>query len=231
MVKGPTGADGKFVAKPYTPVSMNGMLLTQSYPNSLFNALSFGSLEQKGSFELVIKTYPNGIVSNHVCNMKEGDHIEVKGPMQKFKYVANSKRAIGMIAGGTGITPMLQVIREIIRNPADKTEVHLIFSNHAEEDILLRKEIDEIASKHKNIHVTYLVTQPSSAWKGLTGRITQSLLQQLLPAPAADVSVYVCGPPSFMESVSGGKTKDFKQGEVSGFLKELRYNEDMVFKF
>ena len=39
----------------------------------------------------------------------------------------------GMVAGGTGLTPMLQVIKEILRNPEDKTSVHLIFANNGEE--------------------------------------------------------------------------------------------------
>ncbi len=41
--------------------------------------------------------------------MQVGDSIEVKGPLSKLPYTPNMKRAIGMLAGGTGITPMLQV--------------------------------------------------------------------------------------------------------------------------
>jgi ferredoxin-NADP reductase len=57
------------------------------------------------------------------------------------------------IAGGTGITPMLQVANEVLRNPDDKTEVSLIFGNVSEDDILLRKEIDKLAKQHKNFKV------------------------------------------------------------------------------
>lgn len=49
--------------------------------------------------------------------------------------------------------------------------------------------------------------------------------------PSADTLVLVCGPPGFMEAVSGSKTPDYKQGDVSGILKRLGYNETMVFKF
>jgi cytochrome-b5 reductase len=137
-----------------------------------------------------------------------------------------------MIAGGTGITPMLQVIKEIIKNPLDQTEVHLLFSNHAEEDILLENELNEIAAKHKNIKVTYILSSPAAPhWTGLKGRVTLPLIEQCMPKPANDISIYVCGPPGFMDTVSGNKTKDFKQGEVTGILKQLGFDETMVFKF
>lgn len=57
------------------------------------------------------------------------------------------------IAGGTGITPMLQVASEVLKNPDDKTEVSLIFGNLTEDDILLRKHIDQLAKSHKNFKV------------------------------------------------------------------------------
>jgi len=81
--------DGKEVLRPYTPVSSDDDL---------------------GHFDLVIKVYEKGKMSQHMDALKIGDTIDVKGPKGKFVYKPNMKRAIGMIAGGTGITPMLQVI-------------------------------------------------------------------------------------------------------------------------
>lgn len=53
----------------------------------------------------------------------------MKGPLPKIEYKPNIKKHIGMIAGGSGITPMLQVAHEILKNPQDQTEVRLIFAN------------------------------------------------------------------------------------------------------
>ena len=106
--------------------------------------------DDKGTFELVIKVYPNGKVTEHLFNMKEGDEIMVKGPFPKFKYVPNMKKRLGMLCGGTGIAPMLQVIKEVLRNPDDKTEISLVFANETFEDILLKSTLDELAGKHTN---------------------------------------------------------------------------------
>ena len=142
------------------------------------------------------------------------------------------KKALGMVAGGTGITPMLQVIQTILMNPADKTVVHLIFANNREEDILLKDRIDALAAKHPDkLKVTYVVATPSSQWKGETGFCTEKLLKNKLPAPGPDTLVFCCGPPGMMNAVSGPKTPDYKQGEVAGLLKALGYNETQVFKF
>lgn len=180
---------------------------------------------------MVIKTYPNGIVSNYVHSLKVGDNVEVKGPLLKFKYVPNMKKSIGMLAGGTGLTPMLQVMKEILHNADDHTQVSLVFANNTEEDILLKAELDALAKKYKNLKITYILSQPSASWKGETGFVSQELIKRTMPAPSEDNYILVCGPPGFMEAVSGGKTPDYKQGEVKGHLKALGYNENMVFKF
>ena len=144
--------DGKDVVRPYTPTSLD---------------------HQKGIAEFVIKSYPEGNVSKYLCELKVGDKVEVKGPFQKLKYTANMKKSIGMIAGGSGITPMLQVIKEILRTPEDKTEVHLIFANNNLDDILLKDVLDGLAAKHSNFKVTYVLSQAPESWKGPKGICTR----------------------------------------------------------
>lgn len=65
--------------------------------------------ESKGYFELLVKTYENGNISKFLDNLNIGDFIEVKGPKGNFSYSPNMVESLGMIAGGTGLTPMLQV--------------------------------------------------------------------------------------------------------------------------
>lgn len=73
----------------------------------------------------------------------------------KKDYVSRIVNTPAMqIAGGSGLTPMLQVIKEIDRNPTDQTQVNFIFANQSVDDIILKKELDEIAANNDNINVS-----------------------------------------------------------------------------
>jgi cytochrome-b5 reductase len=142
-----------------------------------------------------------------------------------------------MLAGGSGITPMLQVVKEIVNNPEDHTTVHLVFANNTTEDILLRKEIDELVAKHSNLKVSYVVAKldnsdrASFAGNVYEGYVSEKVIADTMPTPSSDSRILVCGPPGFMDAISGNKTPDYQQGLVSGLLKKAGYDETMVFKF
>ncbi|KAG8053270.1 hypothetical protein GUJ93_ZPchr0001g31942 [Zizania palustris] len=200
----------KYVIRPYTPIS---------------------DPDSKGYFDLLIKVYPDGKMSQYFASLKPGDVVEVKGPIEKLRYSPNMKKQIGMIAGGTGITPMLQVVRAILKNPDDNTQVSLIYANVSPDDILLKRELDRLASSYPNFKVFYTVDKPSSDWRGGVGYISKDMVLKGLPGPGEDSLILVCGPPGMMNHTSGDKAKDRSQGEVTGLLKELGYTAEMVYKF
>ncbi|KAJ4708303.1 NADH-cytochrome b5 reductase [Melia azedarach] len=214
LTRAPFGQDAegktKYVIRPYTPIS---------------------DPEAKGYFDLLIKVYPEGKMSQHFASLKAGDVVEVKGPIEKLRYSPNMKKNIGMIAGGTGITPMLQVIEAILKNPDDNTQVSLLYANVSPDDILLKQKLDILATSHPNLKIFYTVDNPSKNWKGGTGYISKDIVTKGLPRPSDDTLILVCGPPGMMKHISGGKAKDYSQGELSGILKELGYTEQMVYKF
>ncbi|KAJ2003961.1 NADH-cytochrome b5 reductase [Coemansia thaxteri] len=197
--------DGKEIARSYTPTSTDN---------------------DKGFFELVVKTYPTGVISSYLDKMSIGDTINVRGPRGAFKYAPNMARAIGMIAGGTGITPMYQIIQHILGNPDDKTLVSVVFANVNEDDILLKEQLEEWAARHENFKVTYVLNNPPGGWTGATGFVSKDLLLQHMPAPAGDIKVLVCGPPPMV------KAMDAHLSEL-GFdkAKVISKPEDQVFKF
>ncbi|XP_043723135.1 NADH-cytochrome b5 reductase-like protein [Telopea speciosissima] len=212
--RAPQGQDdeGKmqYVLRPYTPIS---------------------DPDAKGYFDLLIKIYPDGKMSQYFASLKPGDVLDVKGPIQKLKYTPNMKKNIGMIAGGSGITPMLQIIDAIVKNPDDTTQVSLIYANVSPDDILLKEKLDTLATSHPNLKVFYTVDNPSKNWRGGKGFVSKDMVMKGLPGPAEDTLVVVCGPPGMMKHISGDKNKDRTQGELSGLLKQLGYTEQMVFKF
>ncbi len=112
--------DGKDIVRPYTPTSLEG--------------------ESLESFDLLIKKYDNGALTPHLFSLKPGDKISVKGPIEKYpledRLDSREDRIshICMIAGGTGITPMLQIIKHVLSLEYREApcSLRLIFANQSE---------------------------------------------------------------------------------------------------
>lgn len=151
--------------------------------------------------------------------------------MQKFKWEPNAYEKIGLIAGGSGITPMYQLAETILQNPEDKTKVTLLFANKTPQDILLKERLDGWTKKYPDqFNVVYTIDKPTDNWNGHVGYFNEDILGKHLPAPGSNGKTYVCGPPPMMASISGGKDKKGQQGELTGILKKMGYNEEQIFK-
>ena len=206
--------------------------------------------------DLLVKRYPNGAMSQHLHSMSPEQRLAFKGPIPKYGWTANKHEHIGLIAGGTGITPMYQLIRTIFNNPDDHTKVTLVFGNTSEEDILLKHELHELENTYpQRFRAFYVLAHPPDGadrpdnWLGSRGRIDRELLKTVLPEPgpaaivttgAGDdgrgganekIKLFVCGPPDFYRSISGPKKSPSDQGDLQGLLKELGYSKDQVYKF
>jgi len=204
--------DAKPIIRPYTPVSDE---------------------DSRGYLDLLVKVYPNGPMSTHLHNMSPNERLDFKGPIPKYAWEANKHNHIALIAGGTGITPMHQLARAIFSNPNDKTKVTLVFGNVSEEDILLKREFEELENTYpQRFKAYYVLDKPPANWTGGKGFITKNLLKTVLPEPKEEnIKIFVCGPPGMYKAISGGKVSPKDQGELTGLLKELGYSKDQVYKF
>jgi cytochrome-b5 reductase len=135
-------------------------------------------------------------MTKHLESMKIGDMIEICGPKGAMQYNTSYAKHIGMIAGGTGITPMYQLIRAICDDGTDSTQISLLYANNTEEDILLRKELDDFAMRFPNkFEVKYVLSQAGERWKGHRGLVSPDLIKKYL-APADEANkTLLCGPP------------------------------------
>lgn len=192
--------NGENVIRAYTPVSSD---------------------ENYGYVDLVIKVYarnvhpkfPNGgKMSQYVDSLKIGDTIAFRGPTGKLQYLGNGQfeirrpnkapvqlkaENINMIAGGTGITPMLQLAREILTRAKETSlKLALLFANQSENDILLRDELDSLAVEYPdNFKVWYTVDTASDNWTFSTGFVSADMIRDHLYAPSEKTVVLMCGPP------------------------------------
>jgi cytochrome-b5 reductase len=157
--------------------------------------------------------------------------MKVRGPKGAMVYTPNMCRHIGMIAGGTGITPMLQIIKAIIRNRPrnggnDTTQVDLIFANVNPDDILLKEELEKLVAEDDGFRVYYVLNNPPEGWTGGVGFVTPDMIKERLPAPASDIKVLLCGPPPMVSAMK-------KATESLGYTKARPVSklEDQVFCF
>lgn len=146
-------------------------------------------------------------MSTHLHDMEPGQRLEFKGPIPKYPMEPNKHNHICLIAGGTGITPMWQLARYVFSQPEDNTKVTLVFGNVSEEDILLKREFEELENKYpQRFRAFYVLDNPPEKWQGGRGFITKDLLKTVLPEPKEDnIKVFVCGPPGLYKAISGSK--------------------------
>ncbi|KAK4181701.1 hypothetical protein QBC36DRAFT_317061 [Triangularia setosa] len=202
----------KPVLRPYTPISDE---------------------DTPGYIDLLVKKYPNGPMSTHLHDMAPGQRLDIKGPLPKYSWSPNKHDHIALVAGGTGITPMYQLLRTIFNNPEDKTKVTLVFGNVSADDILLKNELATLENHYpQRFRAFYVLDNPPKQWTGAKGFINQELLKTVLPEPKNEnIKVFVCGPPGMIDSISGNKKSPRDQGELKGILKELGYTPEQVYKF
>lgn len=195
--------DGKLVIRPYTPISSDDDL---------------------GFVELLIKVYfPNerfpagGKMTQYINNLKIGDNLDFTGPKGRIIYQRNGKflirgekqkeaprtvtdiKNIGLIGGGSGITPCLQIVRDVFKSDED-TRIWLLFANQTESDILLREEIEDIAREHPTrFSFMYTIDRPSDSWQYESGFISKDMCASHLPVPGDDTMILICGPPPMVK--------------------------------
>lgn len=206
----PPSAGSDAVVRPYTPVSTNAML---------------------GAFQLMVKAYPDGAMSQQLARLPIGATIDFKHISfnVKLQYPFGAKRII-MLVGGTGIAPMLQALHALLGSPADDTQTTLLYSSKTQADILAKGTLDawQAAYPHKLRVLHTLSREPAgTGWLGRNGRIDEALLREQLPPPSDDVLVFVCGPPPMYDALCGPRTDK----ELTGLLAEMGYRAELVVKF
>lgn len=171
--------NGKSVKRPYTPSSIPGAT---------------------GSFDLTVKRYETGVVSRYLHDRQVGEMVLMSGPNSGGHWVDGMAKKVGFVAGGSGITPMIAIIRWILARSLP-VELFLLYANKTEADIIFREEWGGYARAHANFHCRHVLSEPPVGWSQGTGRISELTLRTHLPPPAADTVIFLCGPPPMVDAI------------------------------
>lgn len=200
------------VVRPYTPISTNA---------------------QVGSFDLLVKHYEHGMMSQHMLRMSIGSALEFKHIDFNVKLQAPFQQShIGMIVGGTGVTPMIQALHAILGDAKNQIKVSMLYGSKVASDILGNEMLTKWASAFSDkLTVAHVLSDEpeDSGWRGARGYINKDLVENHLPAPSLgdDAIIFVCGPPPMYDAICGSRGED----DVKGLLAEMGYTKDQVYKF
>ncbi|XP_063954853.1 cytochrome b5 reductase 4-like isoform X2 [Lytechinus pictus] len=188
---------GEEVSRPYTPV----------YPSLKHeeDEEETDRSNSKCSIHLMLKIYPQGLFTQHLATLKEGDEIEMSNHDGNFNHECTYKQltVVYFIAAGTGFTPMVKLIQRGLAEDS-KCKFRLLFFNKTQKDIVWREHLDECVEQSKGrFEVTHILsTEGAPSWTGHTGRISKELLNELIPKHGPeDIPVFaICGPTPFMNT-------------------------------
>lgn len=146
---------------------------------------------------------PPGLVSNWLHdNIIIGSKVKLLGgPMGNFTCANQSPEKVLLISAGSGITPMISMTRWLY-DQAASTDVVFFHSARTPQDIIMRHELELMAARWSRLRLAMTITKPAigQSWLGFTGRLTDSLLLNMVPDYQSR-TVYVCGPDNFMSGV------------------------------
>ncbi|CAG5122586.1 unnamed protein product [Candidula unifasciata] len=162
-------------------------------------------LDAKGYFELLIKIYPGGRMSQRVAAWKVGHELEARGPAGQLAYVRNKFRRVLMLCAGTGVAPMCQVAQSVLADADDETFLRLVYAGRSYHHLIAKSEIQEW-QRFWNFSCLYILSQepviPTYKYKRgeeiYRGHIDKDIILREMAGGDIDKTlVLICGPRSF----------------------------------
>jgi ring-1,2-phenylacetyl-CoA epoxidase subunit PaaE len=180
---------------------------------------------------VTVKRVDKGLMSNWLAdNLKQGQTIKVMEPMGQFttEFDGKRKRHLVMFAGGSGITPMLSIIKSILTQEPDSI-VSLIYCNRDIDSIIFRNELERVETKYEGrLHVIHILDNAPMNWQGYSGLLNHEMLTRLferIPDWGNDTTYLMCGPEGMMKNVESllalrniPPSKIFKESFVQGTI-------------
>jgi len=165
---------------------------------------SIASAPEDPRLAITVERLDDGEVSPYlVGEVRTGDMVELRGPIGGyFVWKGGDERPVLLVAGGSGIVPLMAMIRH---RAADhlQTPTRLLYSSRSQDDVIYREELDRLASAGDGLTVAHTLTrmQPPG-WQGYARRIDRAMIAEVAWPKEQMPIVYVCGPTPMVESVA-----------------------------
>lgn len=173
---------------------------------------SIASAPDDAQLSLTVEKLEDGEVSSYLCGeLREGDQLELRGPIGGyFVWRVSDGGPLLLVAGGSGIVPLMAMLRHRAIALNDATQRHalparLLYSSRRWDDVIYRAELDELAIKDDSLQVTHTITREAPAsWTGHRRRVDREMLAEVAWPPTEQPHIFICGPTPLVESVATG---------------------------
>ena len=163
---------------------------------------SIASAPEAPSLSLTVERIADGEVSPYlVADVRAGDQFELRGPIGgHFVWTAALGGPLFLIAGGSGVVPLMSMLRHRAA-AASRVPAVLLYSSRSLGDVIYREELERLAANGDGMTVVHTLTRTRpSGWSGLSRRIDRAMLAEVGFSPSARPQIFICGPTSLVES-------------------------------
>ena len=167
-------------------VDVDGVLTSRPY--------SISSLPGADFLELTVRDKPGGFVAPYLLNeVQVGDELETTGPAGSFYYEPLiDGRDLVFLAGGSGITPFMSILRDAVQHERS-LNIHLLYGSRLPEDVIFHEELTELSTQQANLHYSLVISEPPPDYEGLSGFLRPDIILEQVGDPSGK-TFYICGP-------------------------------------
>ncbi len=199
-------------------------------------AYSICSSPESGELRIAVKAVKNGAFSQFAnTKLKVGDVLEVGKPEGKFTFDPQADRQKNYVAfvAGSGITPVLSILKSVLKNEP-KSSFVLVYGNKSPEETIFYQELHDLQSQYVGRFFVHYVFSQAKAENVLFGRIEKSVVNFVLNNKHKELEFdkfYLCGPEEMINSVSGVlKEKNIKESAIKFELFSTSTKENKIEK-